>query len=519
MGKQWFVAVRRLTGPAKEAAEDGRIRFHPEKWKRDYARWLDNLRDWNISRQLWWGHRIPVWYCPNGHEFASIEDPTVCTECGSGDLEQDPDVLDTWFSSQLWPFSTLGWPDETEDLRFFYPTTVLVTGYEILYLWVARMIMSGLYLRGEIPFRSVFIHGLVRDAMGRKMSKSLGNVVDPLSLIAEHGADAVRFSLARLASGGQDIAFGEDAVQAARHFANKLWNAARLVLSVHPGGPPKLPPEERLSAVGRWLLARHEACLEEVDRSLNAYRFSDATQAIHRFLWSEYCDWALEMEKLRLYEGSDQERGDSASVLAWVLERMLRILHPMMPFVTEEIWQRFGDEGSVSVAPWPEQHPEHRGPEWDIGAIQDVVTRVRQFRGDHQIPPGQELELRILPASKQAQLRAFASEIARLTGARTVSFPDGHEDAAGCARLLVEPDIEILIPLAGVIDVEASMARLRRRLDAALADADRSAAKLGNRQFTSKAPHGVVAKERAKLDALEREATSLREQLAQIGDR
>jgi valyl-tRNA synthetase len=517
MGKQWFVVVARLTGPAKAAAEDGRIRFHPRKWERDYVRWLDNLRDWNISRQLWWGHRIPVWYCPNGHEFASIEDPTVCKECGADQLEQDPDVLDTWFSSQLWPFSTLGWPDDIEDLRFFYPTTALVTAYDILYLWVARMIMSGLYLKEDVPFRHVFIHGLVRDAIGRKMGKSMGNVVDPLQLIERHGADAVRLSLARVASEGQDVPFGEEAVEAARHFGNKLWNAARLVFSVYRGGVPELPPADRLSPVQRWLLSRHQACLETVDRGLDEFRFSEATQAIHRFVWSEYCDWALEMEKLRMYEGSEQERDDAASVLAWALERTLRVLHPIMPFVTEEIWQRFGAGDSIVVAPWPEQHPEHADQGWDMGAVQAVVSRVRQFRGDHQIPPRQGLELRIRSGSQRDLLEAFTPEIQRLTGAASVRFETEDGPSEGCARLLLERDIEVLIPVAGLMDVEGSRSRIRKRLEAALADAARAATKLGNPQFTSKAPEDIQAKERAKLQALEREAASLREQLEQIG--
>src|SRR4051812_38892801 len=266
-GKQWFVAVDRLKVPAMEAAEDGRIVFHPERWKTAYLEWLRGLRDWNISRQLWWGHRIPVWYCPNGHEFASVEDPESCRECGNGDIEQDGDVLDTWFSSQLWPFSTLGWPEETPDLAYFHPTTILVTGYEILYLWVARMIMSGMFLTGHVPFRNVLIHGLVRDAQGRKMSKSLGNVIDPLDMISEYGADALRFALARMAGPEQqNLPLSREGIEAARNFANKIWNAARQVFgSFRAGdGAPDLPPREEWTVAERWVLSRHEACVEEV---------------------------------------------------------------------------------------------------------------------------------------------------------------------------------------------------------------------------------------------------------------
>jgi valyl-tRNA synthetase len=259
-GQQWFVSVGRLTGPARDAVEDGRLRFFPERWARNYTDWLDNLRDWNISRQLWWGHRIPVWYCPDGHEFAAIEDPETCRFCGRTDIEQDPDVLDTWFSSQLWPFSTLGWPDDTEDLRYFYPTSVLVTGYEILYLWVARMIMSGMYLVDDVPFGEVVIHGLVRDRSGRKMSKSLGNVIDPLDMIRRYGADALRFSLARMASPDQqNLPLAEENIETGKHFANKIWNAARLVLGAVEAEVSALPSEDRLTTTDRWLLSRHEA--------------------------------------------------------------------------------------------------------------------------------------------------------------------------------------------------------------------------------------------------------------------
>ncbi|HEX5950985.1 MAG TPA: valine--tRNA ligase, partial [Actinomycetota bacterium] len=358
-GLQWFVRVEGLKGPAKQAALDGRVRFTPERWTRAYVTWLDNLRDWNISRQLWWGHRIPAWYCPDGHVTVAIETPTACSTCGTEELEQDPDVLDTWFSSQLWPFSTLGWPEDTEDLGTFYPNAVLVTGYEILYLWVARMIMSGLSLVGDVPFRDVVIHGLVRDAHGRKMSKSLGNVIDPIEMIDRYGADAVRFSLARAATGGQqDIPLAEDSIEGARNFANKVWNAARLVLGAFEGDVPELPPAERRTLPERWLLARHQVCAADVDAAVDRYLFADAAQAIFRFLWSEFCDWGLEIEKGRLDAGG-RERADASALLAWVLERTLRLLHPIMPFVTEEIWQRFGQGGSISISAWPEQHPEH----------------------------------------------------------------------------------------------------------------------------------------------------------------
>jgi valyl-tRNA synthetase len=519
-GKQWFVAVDRLKGPARKAVEDGRIRFFPERWVRPYTAWLDNLRDWNISRQLWWGHRIPVWYCPNGHEFASIEDPLDCPECGSAEIEQDPDLLDTWFSSQLWPFSTLGWPENTPDLEYFYPTSVLITAHEILYLWVARMVMSGLYLVGDVPFQHVLIHGLVRDERNRKMSKSLGNVIDPLDVIARYGADALRFALARLAGPDQqNYPMGIRDAESGRHFANKIWNAARLVLGEYGTGAPSLPPEDRRTEVERWLLSRLEGCRAEVDQALEAYRFSEAAQSIHRFLWSEYCDWALEMEKPRLYEGTPQEREDATGVLAWVLERTLRLLHPIMPFVTEEVWQRFGIGDSIVISEWPEPHPEHRDPgaEGRFAFAQDLVLAVRSFRSGHGLPPGRALSVRVRVSGDQRQvLDTLSQEIRRVARIDPLELGDGAADPSGSARLVVR-GAEVLVPLAGVLDVNAECARIRRRLDELSGEAERSARKLENRGFTQKAPPDVVEKERRRLSSLEEERAVLEAQLGELG--
>jgi valyl-tRNA synthetase len=521
-GKQWFVAVDRLKGPAREAALDGRIRFFPERWLGPYTAWLDNLRDWNISRQLWWGHRIPVWYCDNGHQFASVEDPDACTECRSAGIEQDPDVMDTWFSSQLWPFSTLGWPEETEDLAYFYPTSVLVTGYEILYLWVARMIMSGLYLVGDVPFRHVLIHGLVRDERNRKMSKSLGNVIDPLEVIERYGADALRFALARMAGPDQqNIPMGVRDAESGRHFANKLWNAARLVLGAYEGNALVLPPETARTPVEQWLLSRHEACREELDRAMEESRFDEAARAIHRFLWSEYCDWGLEMEKPRLYEGTPEERTAAAQVLAWVLERTLRLLHPIMPFVTEEVWQRFGIGDSVVIGEWPEPHPEHRDQEAEerFGFAEDLVDAVRSFRSGHGLAPGTALTVRVrADGQRLAVLNTLEDEIRRVARIDALERVDSAAQATGHARLVIS-GAEILIPLEGVLDAESECARIRRRLEGLGADSERSARKLDNRGFISKAPAEVVEKERYRLAHLEEERLALEAQLAELGCR
>jgi valyl-tRNA synthetase len=518
-GLQWFVAVDRLKGPATQAAVDGRITFWPERWSGPYVKWMESLRDWNISRQLWWGHRIPVWYCSNGHQFASVEDPDACVECGSTVIEQDPDVLDTWFSSQLWPFSTLGWPEQTEDLAFFYPTSALVTGYEILYLWVARMMMSGLYFMNDVPFRDVVITGLVRDRHGKPMHKSSGNVVDPLDLIARYGADATRFGLLRLATGGQDMPLQEETIEGSKRFANKIWNASRLVLSVYQGGEPELPPEDQWTVPARWLLSRLQACQDEVDRALDEYRLSDVANTLYRFVWSELCDWSLEVAKPRLYEGSEEEKRATASVLAWVLERSLRMLHPLMPFVTEEIWQRFGAGESIMIAPWPDQRPEHRDQEAEarFGFVEELVSQIRRFRKAHALKDSMSLAVRIHPTEGQRSVLVdLRQEVERLANVSTLEVLERPGDPAGSARLNAD-GAQVLIPLAGVLDPEAERARLMKRLDALRVDATRAEAKLGNERFVAGAPADVVQKERDRLAGVEDEMGTVSVQLEELG--
>jgi valyl-tRNA synthetase len=518
-GKQWFVAVERLKAPAIEAARDGRIRFWPGRWVHAYVQWLEGLRDWNISRQLWWGHRIPVWYCGDGHEVAAVEDPSACAVCGSTEIEQDPDVLDTWFSSQLWPFSTLGWPDRTQDLAYFYPTTILVTGYEILYLWVARMIMSGLYLAGDVPFRNVLIHGLVRDPQGRKMSKSIGNVIDPIEVVERTGADALRFGLTRQATEAQNIPFGEEHIEAARRFANKVWNAARLVLGVYEGGPPPDPTTSDLTLPERWLLSRHQACLHEVDDALEEYRFAEAAQAVHRFFWSEFCDWGLEVEKHRLYEGDPAARGSAAGLLAWVLERSLRMLHPIMPFVTEEVWQRFGAGESIVIAQWPEQRPEHQDADAEaaFSLVEGVVTAIRRFRKAHGLRDSLPLAVRAHPSEAgRAALAPLVPEIERLANVSTLQILSSPGDPTGCARLSVQ-GVQLLVPLAGVLDLDTERTRLLGRIGKIRDVAARRERKLSDAGFLSKAPPEIVEKERAGLASLQEEEASVRAQLEELG--
>ncbi len=512
-GLQWFVAVDRLKEPAKQAAIDGRVRFAPERWHKAYVTWLDNLRDWNISRQLWWGHRIPAWYCPDGHVTVARADPTVCGTCGSSEVEQDPDVLDTWFSSQLWPFSTLGWPDDTEDLRFFYPNAVMVTGYEILYLWVARMIMSGLSLAGDVPFHDVVIHGLVRDGQGRKMSKSLGNVIDPIEMIDRFGADALRFSLARAATGGQqDIPLAIDSIEGGRNFANKIWNASRLVLQAYPGGQPAVPAT--LTLAERWLLSRHEACLVEVDAALDTYLFADAAQAIYRFVWSELCDWGLEMEKGRL-DGEAADRADAANLLGWVLERTLRMLHPLMPFLTEEIWQRFDVGETIVRSAWPERHAEHTDleSEGSFAVVQEVVTAIRQFRSQHGISPKDKIQAELdVPQEVRDAIWPLHERIERLAGVSLESWT--MTPKVGWTKLTIDDGSVYLPP--GLFDVDAERARLRKQRDEIDIQLQRTSAKLQNEGFLAKAAADVVAKEQEKRQRLLRQLEALDGQLGEL---
>ncbi|MGH2711180.1 MAG: class I tRNA ligase family protein, partial [Actinomycetota bacterium] len=428
--------------------------------------------------------------------------------------------LDTWFSSQLWPFSTLGWPERTPELEHFYPTSVLVTGYEILYLWVARMVMVGMYFRQDLPFRHAVIHGLVRDEQNRKMSKSLGNVIDPLNIIAEYGADALRFALARIAGPDQqNYPFGVRDAETGRNFANKLWNAARLVLGeLKSEGPPVLPPEDRRGPVDRWLLSRHEACRAEVDQALEEYRFDTAAQTLQRFIWSELCDWGLEMSKPRLYEGSPEEKEASSSVLAWVLERSLRLLHPIMPFVTEELWQRFGAGGSIVIADWPEPHEELKDDQAEraFAFAEDLVVAVRSFRSGHRLGPGTPLSVSLRASEEQrAVLAALEPEIKRVGRISELKMLDGASESSG-ARLMVQ-GAEVLIPLKGVLDPEEECGRIRKRLEGLAKDAEGVARKLENKGFMEKAPANVVEKQRQKLAKLEEERALLEAQLAELG--
>jgi valyl-tRNA synthetase len=516
LSDQWFVRMKPLAGPALAALREGKLSITPARWEKVYAHWLENVRDWCISRQIWWGHRIPVWTCADGHAFAAREDPERCPQCGSGALEQDPDVLDTWFSSWLWPFSTLGWPDETEDLATFYPTNTLVTASEILFFWVARMVMAGYYCMGENPFEDVVINGTVRDAQGRRMSKSLGNGIDPREVIDEYGADALRFTLVAAAPTGTDIHLAPDDFKIGRNFANKLWNAARYVLMNVPADfEPVELDVDTLEPPDKWILHRLDAAAETVDRALASFRMNDAAQAIYEFLWRDYCDWYIEWSKPRLATpGGDAVRG----VLLIALERSLRLLHPFMPFVTEELWRqlpaalREGD--SVMIAPWPEpagwSYPAETAA---MTLIQQVIGAARALRARYDVPPARRAPMTIAaedPADR-ATLERFVDDVARLALASEARVVDSAPRGEGIAGEVVRGGVEVAVRLADLVDVE----RERERLGAEIAGVERllasSRAKLADERFVSRAPAEVVAREREKAADLERSLGRLRE--------
>ena len=516
LSDQWFVRMQPLAVPALAALREGKLSITPARWEKVYAHWLENVRDWCISRQIWWGHRIPVWTCANGHAFAAREDPDRCPDCGSDSLEQDPDVLDTWFSSWLWPFSTLGWPDETEDLATFYPTNTLVTASEILFFWVARMVMAGYYCMGENPFDDVVINGTVRDAKGRRMSKSLGNGIDPREVIDEYGADALRFTLVAAAPTGTDIHLAPDDFKIGRNFANKLWNAARYVLMNVPADfEPGEPEMNSLESPDKWILHRLDAATEAVDRALAAFRMNDAAQAIYEFLWHDYCDWYIEWSKPRLRTPDGEA---VRSVLLTALERSLRLLHPFMPFVTEELWQqlpaalREGD--SIMIAPWPKpagwSYPAESAA---MELLQQVIGAARALRARYDVPPTRHAPMTIAAEdpTDRATLERFVDDLARLALASDTRVVDSAPRGEGIASEVVRGGVEVAVRLADLVDVE----RERERLGDEIAGVERllasSRAKLANERFVSRAPAEVVAREREKAADLERSLERLRE--------
>lgn len=511
---QWFVKMKPLAEPAIEAVRSGKTKFVPERFEKVYYNWMENIRDWCISRQLWWGHRIPAWYCADcGEVVVSRETPAVCPRCGSSHLEQDADTLDTWFSSALWPFSTLGWPDKTPELDYFYPTDTLVTGYDIIFFWVARMIFSGVEHMGETPFHTVLIHGLVRDAKGRKMSKSLGNGVDPLEVIDQYGADALRFMLATGNSPGNDMRFIQEKVESSRNFANKIWNAARFIRMNLGDREIPLTLPEQLTLEDRWIVSKWNTLVGEVTDNLEKFELGMAVQKLYDFIWDHFCDWYIELCKSRL-QGEDAL--GACRVLVWVMTGMLKLLHPFMPFITEEIWQSLPHEGETLMrSAWPVTDPALSFPaeEKEMERIMDAIRAVRNRRAEMNVPPSRKAELYVETAFADTFAKGTPF-IERLASASAVQIGTSFEVPGAVS--IVTADATMKIPLDELVDKEAERARLTKEKETVQKQLDGVLARLANPSFTDKAPANVVDTARENAARLQEKLTLLEQSLAQM---
>ncbi len=502
ISRQWFVSMKELAKPAIEAVRSGDIQFVPERFDKIYFNWMENIRDWCISRQLWWGHRIPAYYCEDcGEMVVAREMPDKCEKCGCTRLKQDEDVLDTWFSSGLWPFSTLGWPDKTPELGFFYPTDVLVTGYDIIFFWVARMITFGMEVMGKAPFQYVNIHGIVRDSQGRKMSKSLNNGIDPLQVVDEYGADALRFSLAVGNSPGNDMRYYDEKVNAAANFSNKIWNASRFVAMNLPKDLPHGLDFAKLDVADKWILSRLNRLIRDVTDNLEKFELGLAAQKIYDFIWSEYCDWYIEMAKSRLYGQNEQEKQTALQVLRHVLINSLKLLHPLMPFITEEIFTEMLHEGeSIMISEWPvfDQALVFASEEESMAEVMDVVRSVRNTRAEMDVPPNKKTTI-ILRTDKTEMVKMTEAYLKKLAYASDVQVIAKDAKEPENAASAVVPMGEVFLPLGELIDAEKELERLGKERENLKSEIARANGKLGNEKFVSKAPANVVDEERAKL--------------------
>lgn len=546
LSEQWWVKMEPLVKPAIEAVRSGAIKIVPERFERIYYNWMENIRDWCISRQLWWGHRIPIWYGPDGHVFAAYDESDAQEQAidhygEAVELEQDPDVLDTWFSSGLWPFSTLGWPEETEDLRTYYPTSVLETGYDIIFFWVARMIVLGLKFTDEVPFHHVYLHGLVRDEQGRKMSKSLGNALDPLDLIKEYGNDALRFTLLTGSTPGNDMKLSVQRIEANRNFANKIWNASRFVLmnlaehglpigsaSSHANMYYALPDQEQLSLSDRWILSRLQGVQDEVTRLVDSWQLGEAGRQLYEFLWNEYCDWYIEAAKVRLYDGSPEEAQATRQVLAFVLEQSLRLLHPYMPFVTETIWQNLpalGGESNLGTralitTAWPTNSGIVDTDVDDVfKRIQEMVRAIRNARAEYNVEPSRRIAAQISAgdyAAIMAENLAVVAALARLDSAAVTIAAE--LPAPEKAITLAIGGMTVYLPMAGLVDLAAEQTRLQKEIDNLDGQLNKIAGLLNNPGFMNKAPANVVEREKGRQADLQEKREQLATRLAEIAD-
>jgi valyl-tRNA synthetase len=527
MSLQWYVKVGPLAERALGAVKDGRTKIVPPQWENTYYDWMENIRDWCISRQIWWGHRIPAWYCDHcGHITVAKEDPTSCEKCGSDEIRQETDVLDTWFSSALWPFSTMGWPEKTPELAAFYPTSCLVTGFDILFFWVARMMMMGLHFMDEVPFTDVYIHALVRDAQGQKMSKSKGNVIDPLTVIDAYGTDAFRFTLAAFAAQGRDIKLAEERIAGYRNFANKIWNASRFAMMNLEGFDPNAvyPATLKLSNADRWILYRLNQTTVSVDAALASFRFNEAASDLYRFTWSEFCDWYIELAKDDLYKG-DADRQAAAKYVLWlVLENLLRLLHPFMPFITEEIWQALpkleGSAESIMISSFPTPCAEWEGyaaAASEMELVMEVIKGIRNIRGEMEVAPSKQIAA-ILDCKSEGSLsllkrnEAYVMSLARLSD---LGIGQGVERPAEVS-LQVAGDVEIIVPLRGLVNVEEEEKRLGKEIAKIEKDIEFLSKKLENPSFVERAPADVVEKEREKIGEFAAKKKLLEESLEKI---
>ena len=507
VSKQWFVAVKSLADKAIGAVAEGRTQLIPATWEKSYFDWMTNIRDWCISRQIWWGHRIPAWTCEHcGQVLVPRQDPEKCPHCGSLELVQETDVLDTWFSSALWPFSTLGWPEDTPELKIFYPTTVLVTAFDILFFWVARMMMMGLHVMGEVPFHQVYIHALVRDPEGQKMSKSKGNVIDPLDIMDQYGTDAFRFSLAAFAAMGRDVRLSEERIAGYRNFANKVWNACRFTLMNLEDFEPGLPDDLPLTVVEAWLLSRLQQVTQETVRCLDSYDFDQAAHVLYQFIWHEFCDWYLELIKPQLHDAAHpQTRRHCQGILLKVLSAILRLLHPFMPYITEEIWQKLPQaQGSIMVAPYPQPAPNLLNPaaEAEMRLVMEAITAIRNLRWEMNVPPASQVEIFLYSAASPPLdiLRRHSQDLTLLARVRELHYQEEAGPPAAAAKAVVD-GVEIYMPLTGVIDFKEEERRLSRELEKISKELAKAQKKLANEDFRRKAPAAVVQKEQERVQS------------------
>lgn len=506
ISEQWFVKMEPLAKPAIEAVRTGKVEFVPERFDKIYYNWMENIQDWCISRQLWWGHRIPAYYCQKcGEVIVSKEEPHKCTKCGSTNLKQDEDTLDTWFSSALWPFSTLGWPEQTEDYKYFYPTSTLITGYDIIFFWVARMIFSALEHTGQVPFNKVFIHGIVRDSLGRKMSKSLGNGIDPLEIIAKYGTDALRFSLVLGISPGNDIRYMPEKLESASNFANKLWNASKFVLSNMPKDGSKLAEDrlpENLCYEDKWILSKLNKLVKEVTNNLENFELGIATQKVYDFIWNEFCDWYIEMVKSRLYDENCTTKFAAQYTLNKVLKDSLKLLHPVMPFVTEKIYmQLYHNDESIMISKWPEytESLSFEKEEEQVEKLKTIIVGIRNLRTNLNVHPSKKSKLIFVTKTANDMLKESSAMIQKLGFANEIDIQENKENIPQNAMSVLADGIEVYIPFEELVDLEAEKQRLQGERAKLLSEVARGEKMLSNPGFVNKAPESKINEEKAKL--------------------